>query len=73
MAVMALVEDIATAIDNREYTMGVFIVLTNAFDAIDHTLLLRKLQKYGVRGMAYASLQSYLWKVILAIKTSMYI
>lgn len=54
MAVMALVEDIATAMDNSEYTVGVFIDLSRAFDTIDPKLLMQKLQRYGVRGISAA-------------------
>lgn len=52
MAVMELVERISTAIDNKEYTVGVFIDLKKAFDTIDHSILINKLERYGIRGMA---------------------
>uniref|UniRef100_A0A8C6MDJ7 Reverse transcriptase domain-containing protein n=1 Tax=Nothobranchius furzeri TaxID=105023 RepID=A0A8C6MDJ7_NOTFU len=60
MAVMALTEDITTAVEENKYTLGVFIDLSKAFDVIDHTLLLQKLQRYGIRGTAYAWVASYL-------------
>jgi hypothetical protein len=60
MAVMELVEGISTAIDNREYTVGVFIDLKKAFDTIDHGILLEKMERYGVRGIAHNWLKSYL-------------
>ena len=36
MAVMELTEKISSAIDKREYTVGVVIDLQKAFDTIDH-------------------------------------
>lgn len=57
MAVMKLVEDISTAMDNREHTIGIFIDLKKAFDTIDHNILLHKLERYGFRGIAHTWLK----------------
>lgn len=60
MAVINLTEQISSALDNKEFTVGVFIDLRKAFDTIHHGLLLNKLEWYGIRGPALAWLRSYL-------------
>ena len=60
MAVVELVENISKAIDNNKYTVGVFIDLKKAFDTIDHETLFKKMQRYGIRGLALSWLKSYL-------------
>ena len=44
-ALTTIIEDIATATENKKYTIGVFIDLKKAFDTIDHSILLSKLHK----------------------------
>ena len=59
-ALKEFVEEITTATENKEYAVGVFLDLRKAFDTVDHNLLLMKLQKYGIRGVALSWLTSYL-------------
>ena len=60
MAVMELIDNISTNTENKEYTVGLFIDLKKAFDTIDHTLLLKKLDRYGIRGVANSWIKNYL-------------
>jgi len=59
-AVHELVDNILTAMDNKNSTLGVFLDLSKAFDTIDHKILLNKLEWYGIRGMALDWFRSYL-------------
>ena len=60
MALIQLVNNIASAMDNRESTAGVFLDLSKAFDTIDHHILLNKLDHYGSRGHSFNWVSSYL-------------
>ena len=45
---------------NPELTMGIYIDLRKAFDTISHNILVNKLNKYGIRGIANKWIQNYL-------------
>ena len=48
MALIQLVNNVVSAMDNRESTAGVFLNLSKAFETIDHHILLNKLDHYGI-------------------------
>ena len=49
---MTIVERIQKQLDTGNYTAGVFVDLKKAFDTVDHSILLEKLDYYGIRGAA---------------------
>jgi hypothetical protein len=59
-ATQTFIEDIQKAFDDRLFVMGVFLDLTKAFDVINHKLQLAKLKQYGLRGIIYSWMSSYL-------------
>jgi len=57
---MILMDQILSSIDHGEFVVGVFLDFKKAFDTVDHRILLDKLNKYGIRGVAHAWLSDYL-------------
>ena len=59
-AIITLVERVTKALDTGKYIVGVFLDLKKAFDTVDHSILLKKLEKYGIRGNMHKWFKSYL-------------
>ena len=59
-AITEFTSHILSSFDKHEYSLSVFLDLSMAFDTIDHNILLRKLNYYGVRGVALDWFRSYL-------------
>ena len=49
-ALLSLTDSIKHSIDNRRYGCGIFLDLQKAFDIVNHNILVKKLEHYGVRG-----------------------
>src|ERR1700722_11149336 len=59
-ALLHVQNDILTGIDKKEVTLLVLLDLSAAFDTVDHTILLNRLQKIGITGWVYDWFSSYL-------------
>ena len=59
-ALLSIVEGIREKLDNKTFVCGVFIDLEKAFDTVNHKILLKKLEHYGIRGVANEWFASYL-------------
>ena len=60
LALIDLINNISSAIDRKETTLGIFLDLSRMFDAINHEILCPKLRHYGFRDTALVWIKSYL-------------
>ena len=67
-ALIHLIDKITEALKNNESIIGVFLDFSKAFDTIDHNILLAKLNKYGIRGIANKWIENYLFDRSQAVK-----
>ena len=59
-AILSMIEYIYSSLNDRKTSISVFIDLKKAFDTVNHSILLRKLNCYGIRGLPLELLASYL-------------
>ena len=59
-AVLNFVEYVYNELNNMNHTFGISIDLRKAFDTVSHEILLRKLERYGIRGPVLSWFNSYL-------------
>jgi hypothetical protein len=59
-AIVELTDNLKKAIDKNIYTCGVFLDFSKAFDTVNHQILLKKLEAYGIRGLPLNWFSSYL-------------
>ena len=60
MALLQTIDNKTESLYIKTYTIGIFLDLSKAFDITDHVILARKLEYYGIRGVALLWFISYL-------------
>ena len=51
LALIYLVDKISNALEDGDYVLGLFLDFSKAFDTVNHDILFRKLEYYGIRGI----------------------
>jgi exonuclease III len=59
-AVIEMLEYIYSSLNDKEHCLSVFVDLRKAFDTVNHEILLQKMYRYGVRGLALDWFTDYL-------------
>ena len=60
LAVLELVDTIYQNLDKKQIVVGIYLDLKKAFDTVNHEILFKKLQNYGIRGKTLEWFRSYL-------------
>ena len=60
MALVTSIDKITEALDKGECIIGVFLDFSNAFDTVDHGILLQKLELYGLHDITLKWFKDYL-------------
>ena len=67
-AIGQVIGTIVKGLENKQYAACILLDLSKAFDMIEHSILLQKLESYGIRGNALSWFESYLTNRTLRVK-----
>ena len=72
-AVTEILGKILKNLENKKYTVAIFLDLSKAFDTLEHSVIFKKLSKYGIKGTCLEWLKSYLtsWSMRLKCRMSL--
>ena len=59
-AILQLIDQVNNSFERNQFTLGIFIDLSKAFDTVDRKILSSKLKNHGVRGNNLKWFESYL-------------
>ena len=59
-AIGEIADNLRKSIDNNLYTCGIFLDFSKAFDTVNHSILIKKIEQYGIRGIPLQLFTSYL-------------
>ena len=57
---LSSLKKLSEALDRRDCVIGVFLDFSNAFDTVDHKIILQKLEIYGIKNISLKWFESYL-------------